>query len=136
MSRAGDADAPSASDTQRIDKWLWFARLIKTRTLASVLVTAGKVRLNYLVNNCGWSPAYTMRSADDRKKVRVEYNALIHQLSGEDWSNVSLTLSTASPALSAAGPGLAPFHVTLMSEGQANAPAAPETDRAAGPASP
>src|SRR4051812_44250670 len=83
-----------------------------------------EVRLNYLVNNCGWSPAYTMRSGEDRKKVRVEYNALIHQLSGEDWSNVNLTLSTASPTLSAAGPGLAPFHVTLMSEGQANPPAA------------
>jgi hypothetical protein len=87
---------------------------------------AGKaeVRLNYLVNNCGWSPAYTMRSSDERKKVRIEYNALIHQLSGEDWKDVSLTLSTASPALSASGPGLAPFHVTLASEGQVNAPAA------------
>jgi hypothetical protein len=84
-----------------------------------------EVRLNYLVNNCGWSPAYTMRSGEDRKKVRVEYNALIHQLSGEDWSNVSLTLSTASPALSSTGPGLAPFHVTLMNEGQVNAPAGP-----------
>ena len=37
---------PSASPTQRIDKWLWFARVIKTRTLAADLVTAGKVRLN------------------------------------------------------------------------------------------
>lgn len=74
-----------------------------------------EVRLNYLVNNCGWSPAYTMRSADDRKQVRIEYNALIQQLTGEDWSDVTLTLSTASPALSAAGPGLAPFHVTLGS---------------------
>jgi hypothetical protein len=81
-----------------------------------------EVRLNYLVNNCGWSPTYTVRSGDNRKKVRIEYNGLIHQLSGEDWNNVSLTLSTASPALSAAGPGLAPFHVTLAEEGVANAP--------------
>ncbi len=80
-----------------------------------------EVRLNYLVNNCGWSPTYTMRSGEDREQVRVEYNALIHQLSGEDWSDVSLTLSTASPALGASGPGLAPFHVTLATEGAANA---------------
>ena len=32
--------------SQRIDKWLWFARVIKSRTLASELVTAGKVRIN------------------------------------------------------------------------------------------
>ncbi len=82
-----------------------------------------EVRLNYLVNNCGWSPTYTMRSSDDRKKVRIEYNALIHQLTGEDWNNVNLMLSTASPALSASGPGLAPFHVTLTTEAQVNAQA-------------
>jgi hypothetical protein len=75
-----------------------------------------EIRLNYLVANCGWSPSYTMRAGDDRKQVRVEYNALIHQLTGEDWNDVELTLSTASPALSAAGPGLAPFHVTLSSD--------------------
>src|SRR5205085_42029 len=33
-----------------------------------------EVRLNYLVNNCGWSPTYTVRSGEERKKVRVEYN--------------------------------------------------------------
>ncbi len=83
-----------------------------------------EVRLNYLVSNCGWSPAYTVRSEADRKKVRIEYNALIQQLSGEDWTDVTLTLSTASPALGAAGPGLAPFHVTLASHAQ-SAPNAP-----------
>jgi ribosome-associated heat shock protein Hsp15 len=31
---------------QRIDKWLWFARVIKSRTLAAECVTEGKVRLN------------------------------------------------------------------------------------------
>jgi ribosome-associated heat shock protein Hsp15 len=33
-------------DRQRLDKWLWFARLAKTRTLAAKLVTSGFVRLN------------------------------------------------------------------------------------------
>jgi ribosome-associated heat shock protein Hsp15 len=45
MSRGDDAPA-DARNTQRVDKWLWFARLTKTRTLASDLVVAGKVRLN------------------------------------------------------------------------------------------
>jgi ribosome-associated heat shock protein Hsp15 len=31
---------------QRIDKWLWFARVVKTRSLAQGLVEAGHVRLN------------------------------------------------------------------------------------------
>jgi hypothetical protein len=83
----------------------------------------GEIRLNYLVGNCGWSPSYTMRAEGDRKKVRVEYNALIHQLTGEDWNDVQLTLSTASPALSASGPGLAPFHVTLSADPDPQQPA-------------
>lgn len=31
---------------QRIDRWLWFARFLKTRTMAARLVSAGKVRVN------------------------------------------------------------------------------------------
>ena len=31
---------------QRLDKWLWCARLVKTRTLAARLIEAGKVRIN------------------------------------------------------------------------------------------
>ena len=31
---------------QRVDRWLWFARMLKSRTLAASLVEAGKVRLN------------------------------------------------------------------------------------------
>jgi ribosome-associated heat shock protein Hsp15 len=30
----------------RLDKWLWFARVVKTRTLAARLIAAGKVRVN------------------------------------------------------------------------------------------
>jgi len=74
----------------------------------------GEVKLKYLVGGAGWSPSYNFRATKDGKKVRVEYNAIIHQRSGESWSDVALTLSTASPALNAQTPGLAPFRVALM----------------------
>lgn len=34
------------SESQRIDKWLWHARVVKTRSLASDLISGGHVRLN------------------------------------------------------------------------------------------
>ena len=33
-------------DRQRIDKWLWHARIVKTRTSAAELVVRGHVRVN------------------------------------------------------------------------------------------
>ena len=33
-------------DRRRLDKWLWFARFAKTRTLAAKLVSEGHVRVN------------------------------------------------------------------------------------------
>jgi ribosome-associated heat shock protein Hsp15 len=40
------SDDMAAGERQRLDKWLWFARIVKSRTLAAELVAAGKVRLN------------------------------------------------------------------------------------------
>ncbi|MDB5638868.1 MAG: RNA-binding protein [Bradyrhizobium sp.] len=33
-------------ERQRLDKWLWHARLVKARTSAAALVEAGHVRIN------------------------------------------------------------------------------------------
>jgi ribosome-associated heat shock protein Hsp15 len=33
-------------ETLRLDKWLWFARFVKTRSLATRLVTDGRMRIN------------------------------------------------------------------------------------------
>lgn len=43
---AGPAASTTERDGQRLDKWLWFARVVKTRTMAARLVAAGKVRIN------------------------------------------------------------------------------------------
>ena len=39
-------DAAEPEARQRLDKWLWFARLVKSRSLAAKLVEAGHVRVN------------------------------------------------------------------------------------------
>lgn len=36
----------AARDRQRIDKWLFFSRAVKSRSLAAKLVVAGRVRIN------------------------------------------------------------------------------------------
>jgi ribosome-associated heat shock protein Hsp15 len=42
---AADPAAETAAN-QRLDRWLWFARFFKSRTLAAKLVTSGKIRVN------------------------------------------------------------------------------------------
>jgi ribosome-associated heat shock protein Hsp15 len=37
---------PEPPDRQRIDRWLWHARIVRTREAAAALIGAGHVRLN------------------------------------------------------------------------------------------
>lgn len=46
---------------QRVDQWLFFARIVKTRTLGATLVSDGKVRLN---RERFEKPATTVRPGD------------------------------------------------------------------------
>lgn len=55
------AQAGDASDVQRIDKWLWFARVVKSRTLAAGLVNEGHVRVNRVKVD---KPSQTVRPGD------------------------------------------------------------------------
>lgn len=41
----GEGSSPQGGQ-RRLDKWLWFARVVKSRTLAAGLVEEGKVRIN------------------------------------------------------------------------------------------
>jgi ribosome-associated heat shock protein Hsp15 len=44
--RGGAQTGPDPSAPQRLDKWLWFARIVKSRTLAAEVIGQGKVRVN------------------------------------------------------------------------------------------
>ncbi|KAA0211190.1 mucoidy inhibitor MuiA family protein [bacterium] len=81
----------------------------------------GNLSLSYLVGNVNWRPSYNLRAESGKQSVKVEYSALVNQMSGEDWHGVELTLSTASPALIARGATLMPMYVSLVERGQ-NAP--------------
>jgi hypothetical protein len=76
------------------------------------------VRLNYLVTGASWHPQYKLRAgAKDKDPVTVEYLASVEQQTGEDWTNVNLTLSTAQPLLSAAPPDLLALEVAVGAPG-------------------
>lgn len=45
MTKPG-ATSPARETSQRLDKWLWFARLAKSRTLAATAVVEGKIKVN------------------------------------------------------------------------------------------
>ncbi|MDO9127163.1 MAG: RNA-binding S4 domain-containing protein [Parvibaculum sp.] len=39
-------DDPAGQPGQRIDRWLWYARFLKSRSLAAALVQTGRLRIN------------------------------------------------------------------------------------------
>lgn len=55
------ARSEGAVASQRLDRWLWFARIVKSRTLAADLITDGKVRLN---RERVTKPSQTVRAGD------------------------------------------------------------------------
>ena len=58
----GDSDEPAGDGGgQRLDKWLWYARVAKTRTLAASLVSGAKVRVN---RQKVTKPAHVVRVGD------------------------------------------------------------------------
>ncbi len=73
------------------------------------------ILLNYLVNGANWVPQYNLRANPEKSSIQIEYNAVVHQASGENWDGVSLSLSTAEPSMVAAPPVLEPMMVRLAS---------------------
>ena len=82
----------------------------------------GKIRLNYLVGAVAWRPEYKVRAGKADEPVQLDYLANLMQHSGEDWSHVKLTLSTAQPQLNASPPELCMLQPMLAVRGQPGVP--------------
>ena len=69
----------------------------------------GELKLSYQVANAGWKPAYRAALDTNASLLELERLATVAQKTGEDWSNVALTLSTTQPQLSPSAPEPQPW---------------------------
>ena len=78
--------------------------------LAATAATSAKLRVTYAVRKARWTPLYDARldtGAKDRKPaLELVRRAEITQTTGEDWSNVALTVSTVRTARGGNAPEL------------------------------
>jgi len=81
---------------------------------------AGRTRLtlSYLTNGAGWTPAYEARldAGDSARKAALDFSrrALVSQHTGEDWTDVAMTVSTTRAHRGAAAPEVVPKRVTFL----------------------
>ncbi|MBI4820426.1 MAG: mucoidy inhibitor MuiA family protein [Deltaproteobacteria bacterium] len=76
-----------------------------------------RARLSYVIAGARWRPEYELRidplakSGLGSAKAELTVGAIVEQSTGEDWTSVSLSLSTAKPKLGSEAPIPAPIYV-------------------------
>ncbi|MDF7798232.1 mucoidy inhibitor MuiA family protein [Pontiellaceae bacterium B1224] len=80
-----------------------------------------ELRLSYLVRGPTWMPTYDVRVDTETRRMEVKSFALIRQNTGEDWKDITLKLSTASPNLGGQHATLQPWRLRMVEESD-NAP--------------
>ncbi|HLH49294.1 MAG TPA: mucoidy inhibitor MuiA family protein [Roseiarcus sp.] len=102
--------------------------------------THATITLSYRIAGANWVPAYDAALDTSAKSVALARRALLSQRTGEDWSNVALTLSTARVARSADAPDVRPIKIDFWQppvytplESQRTLSAAPQSAQAPAP---
>ena len=89
-------------------------RLVQDVTVSSPAGGASTIDLLYRVDGASWRPAYRIRTEVAGNRTDIEYDALVEQTTGEDWTDVVLELSTADPAVPTAPPEIEPVFVDVF----------------------
>jgi len=89
-------------------------------------LTAGSfdIEVNYVVGRAGWRPLYDIRLVEAGGAPRVSLTSLaeITQNTGQDWTGVAMTVSTARPALNQRVPEVKPWYIDVPPPVQAPTP--------------
>ncbi len=72
------------------------------------------VTLAYAVDGASWTPAYDARLHAEQRTVDLTYFGVVRNGTGEDWTNIALTLSTARPNLGGGAPELYPWILDVL----------------------
>jgi uncharacterized protein (TIGR02231 family) len=72
------------------------------------------LEVSYVCDRASWKPLYDLRVNSTDQHLHLTYLADVNQTTGEDWSAVALTLSTAKPGLGTLPPNLTPWYVDVL----------------------
>jgi len=87
----------------------------KTVTVRVAVAAPGRLdlALKYAVPGASWAPSYDARLRAADRAVELTYYGLVRNGTGEDWTDIALTLSTARPSLGGGAPELTPWIVDV-----------------------
>ncbi len=92
-----------------------------TREAKEIVVTVEADRassldleLSYVVWGATWRPVYDARADQNKGIVGLTYRAEVRQKTGEEWSDVSLALSTARPSIGGRPGELEPWYIDIL----------------------
>jgi uncharacterized protein (TIGR02231 family) len=90
-------------------------RSVKNIVVEVQVGKAGEVRLftTYVVLGARWYPQYDVRVSTESQDVELGYYGFIQQNTGEDWTNVDVSLSTARPDVGGVKPELFPWYLNI-----------------------
>jgi len=74
---------------------------------------AATFELTYAVSGAYWYATYDLRATNVDNPISLDYKANVYQTTGEDWKNVTLTLSTGNPTQSGSKPIINPWYLYI-----------------------
>lgn len=73
-----------------------------------------ELEVSYVVMRARWTPLYDLRVNTTNNQINLNYLAEVNQNTGEDWTGVALTLSTAKPGMGMLPPKLECWYVDIL----------------------